>query len=302
MAILRVNKRKGYFTASNEPFNDERLSWEARGVMGYLLSKPNGWQARNNDLERRGKAGRDKIARIIKELRNTGYISRYKYRGQDGRYCWITDVFESPTMNPEYMGEERPEETIPAFSVHGETGDGEAIHGQGVDYRNNDLTNKEITKEDITEQDEILLKGDGKESDPEPAFDTLRTVSGMSLENLWESTLRELKLQLTKSTFMAWLAKTELEEGKRMGGVIELTIAVKDKYAIDWLANRLNATIENNCKSVADEDVKIFYTTKEVQYADPEVKEMMEEITTKRNKSAMVKVEETGGNWGGLSY
>jgi len=40
MSIIRVKKDKGYFVASNKPFNNKNLSWEARGILGYLLSKP----------------------------------------------------------------------------------------------------------------------------------------------------------------------------------------------------------------------------------------------------------------------
>ena len=68
MSIIRVEKDNNYFAASNEPFNDTSLTWEARGMMGYLLSKPNGWQVRFNDLINKGPAGKYKVRSILKEL------------------------------------------------------------------------------------------------------------------------------------------------------------------------------------------------------------------------------------------
>ena len=72
MSVIRVKKDKNFFAASNEPFNDDRLTWEARGVMGYLLSKPDDWQVRFNDLVKRGPAGDHKVRRGI-DLAHVAY-------------------------------------------------------------------------------------------------------------------------------------------------------------------------------------------------------------------------------------
>jgi hypothetical protein len=100
MTTIRVKKDKRYFSASNEPFNDERLSWEARGLMGYLLSKPNDWKIRMGDLEKRGPAGGRKIKRMLAELRLNGYMNRIRLKLENGKFDWITDVYESPSQNP----------------------------------------------------------------------------------------------------------------------------------------------------------------------------------------------------------
>jgi hypothetical protein len=99
MSTIRVHKDKGYFLASNEPFNDKRLSWEARGVMGYLLSKPDGWECRSYDLINQTNAGRHVIKRIMSELQEAGYV--YRYRKSEGRNTikWVTEVYETPALN-----------------------------------------------------------------------------------------------------------------------------------------------------------------------------------------------------------
>lgn len=100
MSIIRVKKNKDYFAASNEPFNDTSLSWEARGMMGYLLSKPDDWELRLSDLINKGPAGAKKIRGILKELEEHGYLERYKFRGEDGRFVWVSVVYENSTILP----------------------------------------------------------------------------------------------------------------------------------------------------------------------------------------------------------
>lgn len=100
MSIIRVKKDEKYFTASNEPFIDKRLSWEARGLMGYLLTKPNNWQVRISDLESQGEAGNHKIKRMLAELRTYGYMNRIRITLEGGKFDWITEVYESPSQNP----------------------------------------------------------------------------------------------------------------------------------------------------------------------------------------------------------
>jgi hypothetical protein len=100
MSIIRVRKDEKYFTASNEPFVDKRLSWEARGLMGYLLTKPDNWQVRIEDLQKQGPAKLHKIRRMLAEARLYGYMNRTRLVRADGTFDWLTEVFESPSQNP----------------------------------------------------------------------------------------------------------------------------------------------------------------------------------------------------------
>ena len=134
--IYRTVKDKNYFYASNEPFNDARLSWEARGVIGYLLSKPDGWVCRNYDLEKQGTAGGCKLKRILAELRQYGYLRRYRQRNANGTFEWVTEVFESPRLNP----------TIVSKSTDGSSTDGSSTDGKPTDVLITDLSNTESVK------------------------------------------------------------------------------------------------------------------------------------------------------------
>jgi hypothetical protein len=49
--IIRVeHRRHPYVVIDRRPPEDERQSWAARGLLGYLLAKPDDWQLRVSDL------------------------------------------------------------------------------------------------------------------------------------------------------------------------------------------------------------------------------------------------------------
>ncbi len=95
--IIRVEKRRRFTIISNVPIEDERLSWESLGVLCWLLSKPDGWEALREAVsnQKRG-AGRDKVARIFAELQAARYMLRKKQQREDGQFEWLSLVFEEP--------------------------------------------------------------------------------------------------------------------------------------------------------------------------------------------------------------
>jgi hypothetical protein len=96
--IFRLEKTEHYARIANSVFEDDRLSWEARGLMGYLLSRPDDWQVRLYDLIARGPAGVHKIRRMLRELEEVGYLYRKRLRRKDGTFGWIVFVLEHPSL------------------------------------------------------------------------------------------------------------------------------------------------------------------------------------------------------------
>ena len=130
--IIRVikNRDNPYTMINREGFEDERLSWEARGVLGYLLVKPDNWVIRFWDLVNRyAGCGRDKMRRILGELEAAGYLWRERTNDQDGRIMWVNRIYECPDLNPHRSDDtsrrlSRPkvvQATIDGFSGHGES-------------------------------------------------------------------------------------------------------------------------------------------------------------------------------------
>jgi hypothetical protein len=118
--IIRTYKDRAnpYAQINRRVLEDDRLSWGARGVMAYLLAKPDNWEVRPGDLQRNGGCGRDAIRSILTELENYGYLWRHKVNGGGGKFTWVHRVYESPDLNPRFRstlkavrtepGEEKP--------------------------------------------------------------------------------------------------------------------------------------------------------------------------------------------------
>ncbi len=83
--IIRAPQRHRFVIIDQHAIEDSRLSWAARGLLGYLLSRPDDWKVQVNDLRKRGDLGRDGIYKLLRELRDTGYVRFLRSRDQQGR-------------------------------------------------------------------------------------------------------------------------------------------------------------------------------------------------------------------------
>jgi hypothetical protein len=120
--IVRVQRHESKYTMiASATLQDGRLSWEARGLLGYLLSLPPDWQVRVEHLQKQGDAGRDALRRMLRELQQFGYLHGFgmKERGEGGRVVTreIT-VYETPDLNPHFQpvkpAPEKPSPVRPA--------------------------------------------------------------------------------------------------------------------------------------------------------------------------------------------
>lgn len=87
------SKERPYFSMARKTAQDLQLTYEALGLLTYLLSKPDGWETDVKDLAKRGTLY--KAYKILRELRKAGYMSLEKEAGK-GRYSrWVYQVFET---------------------------------------------------------------------------------------------------------------------------------------------------------------------------------------------------------------
>lgn len=86
MTIIRTVKDKDhpYKVINSTCAEDQRLSIAARGMMFYLLVKPDDWQIRVVDLMRQLNISRDKAYKTLNELRTAGYVVYEKIRDERG--------------------------------------------------------------------------------------------------------------------------------------------------------------------------------------------------------------------------
>lgn len=104
--IIRREHRANFTTIANAVVDDKNLSYEALGLLTYLLSRPDDWQVRVEQLRQRKsvrgeEVGRDQMYRIVGELRGAGYL-RYVPVYEDGKVASAHYIIrETPVVEAE---------------------------------------------------------------------------------------------------------------------------------------------------------------------------------------------------------
>lgn len=138
MTVITRQRSENFAIIPNAVAEDSRLSFEARGLHLYLLAKPNNWKVRIADIQKAGNIGRDKAYRLIKELREAGYITvdvrrdasqrviEYNYIVYD---CAVPDRLplpEKPEAGAPVPENPEAELPLPEKPVTGKAGSGKA--------------------------------------------------------------------------------------------------------------------------------------------------------------------------------
>lgn len=113
MSIIRGPRPESNWYALDKRISgDERLSWAARGLLVYLLGKPDNWRVSVDHLRKqteiaRVRTGRDGVYALLAELHEAGYVSTSRERREDG------------TLGPvDYIISESPLPAQPEQDVH----------------------------------------------------------------------------------------------------------------------------------------------------------------------------------------
>ena len=105
-ALARAPRRHQWLVIDKRTVKDVRLTWAARGLLAYLLSRPDDWVVLVKDLIKRGNLKRDGIYALLRELRTVGYLRYDPTRDAQGRLRGGTYIVselpltDSPAMAP----------------------------------------------------------------------------------------------------------------------------------------------------------------------------------------------------------
>jgi hypothetical protein len=93
--IRRSPSRQSYTVVDNRILNDQALSIEAKGLLCYLLSRPDDWTVSLVHLGKLHKIGRDRLNRIMSEIRDAGYARIVTLRDDASGHlrgtAWVVD-------------------------------------------------------------------------------------------------------------------------------------------------------------------------------------------------------------------
>jgi hypothetical protein len=148
----------------NAALADGRLSYKARGILAYLLSRPPGWKTSAERLAQTGVDGERAVKSGLKELETHGYLIRTRTHGEDGKWVHTQVITDQPEST---IGAKQPDgeilgpdlDTIGAFC----TG------GKQPDINNTETTN---TKESDLVVEGVSTSPSGEGSTPPPSRDS----------------------------------------------------------------------------------------------------------------------------------
>jgi hypothetical protein len=161
--IGRKRKKNGFTQISNSLLEDNRLSWKAKGILSYLMSRPDNWKVNKVDIQRKATEGRDSVNSAIQELKEFGYLHIYKNISEKGQFDgWIWEYDDVP-FTPEILknrNSENPQDSaenvqIPRTTVFPNDGFSErrfssTYNNTGFNNTNNNNTDKEKGNKNIS--------------------------------------------------------------------------------------------------------------------------------------------------------
>lgn len=98
--IIRAEHKNNYTVIINETLCTPNLSWKAKAILHYLLSKPDNWELQINDLLKHSTDGETSTRSGINELIEKGYIEKKAVRDEKTKAIKSVNyfVFETPTL------------------------------------------------------------------------------------------------------------------------------------------------------------------------------------------------------------
>ena len=94
-----INKKENFTSIHNKLINDSKISLKAKGIMLYMLSKPENWKYNPKEIAKNSKDGLDSVYSGIKELIEAGYISRTRHSDGTVDYFVFEDVEENDIID-----------------------------------------------------------------------------------------------------------------------------------------------------------------------------------------------------------
>ena len=145
-----------FVRVKNRLINDERLSFEARGFLVFMLALPDDWNFSIKGLAFKSNLSSKTVMRLIKELKSAGYVAQRRVKGGHGyfsSYEW--DIYETSeltdcgtSVKPNFRETELPSD-----------GTSVSRNYRKRDHIQTNNTNKQINRtNDSLEQRELPIK------------------------------------------------------------------------------------------------------------------------------------------------
>ncbi|MGF6772895.1 hypothetical protein P3T18_005389 [Paraburkholderia sp. GAS199] len=106
MSIIRAPRpQSNFYLLDKKISEDSRLSWASRGMLIFLLGKPDHWRVSvqalvNETAEAAMPSKRDAVYRVLGELQAVGYITRSQSKGNGGTFGGVDYLVSEFPVDP----------------------------------------------------------------------------------------------------------------------------------------------------------------------------------------------------------
>ena len=142
---------------ANEVLNNSELSFKAKGIYAFMMSKPDNWNFTIRSMSKQVKDGEDGIKTGIKELKGLGYIEYEKHKNGTGTYhlkLHVNSATKPKVQNPhkalEHQKGKSPRREIPL------KGKSTRISNKEPSSNKDSISNKDTHTEQAQTQSEII--------------------------------------------------------------------------------------------------------------------------------------------------
>lgn len=168
-STLKVQKRRPFSAVPDDILTNKNLSLAARGTLSYLVGRPDGWIFYVRQIQSALGITENKWSSIRKELIAEGYYSQKRLQNELGKWIWVNEVFDEPTIPPKPMD--------------GFTEDGKSMHDESIHGKQKDIT-KDLHSKDFNK---------GFKPPPPPAIEVVVDFSSLIKPEIYEPLIKHLK-------------------------------------------------------------------------------------------------------------
>jgi hypothetical protein len=154
MTIVRRRHNARFAALPNAIWENDGLSIEAKGVLGYLLSRPPNWHVRLQQVGKKLGLGKDRLQRIFRELIDAGYVSREQLRVETGAFGRFEYIVRDEQEDDDVAFVPQPDLPAPAQPSAAQPAPAEPAPANTAAYINKtDSTKTDFNKTYVTKTD-----------------------------------------------------------------------------------------------------------------------------------------------------
>ena len=272
VSIIRIVKDKDnpYVMINKEVINNPNLSFKAKGIFTYLMSKPDNWTCQVPDIIKHGTDGKASVYSAIKELRENGYMIKQPIRNDKGVITqWEELIFENPSEEAKRIYQEQvnrrkksPKETPLSenqemgkeyekkpFSENQEVEINPVTENQKMEFlnenpvaENQNMDNLEMDNPDI-ENREILINNNINNNDINNNDINNKDIDNITPSILFSDIKNKLSNELSLVSLNTWIEPLEVMEANN-----KLILKAPNKFTKDIIDNKFLNSIKTYSK------------------------------------------------------